>query len=195
MMKKKLSGIFIMAALISATAYAADATTGGDFGGGTINFIGSVTQAPCSIAPNDDNQTINLGQVSEKLLASSSGKGSRVVPVTIHLQSCDLSTSAGSTALTKAHVEFTGAGIDMTNASKGYLVNSGSATNVAVQLTDLAGTAMDISSGKGTADVTLSSGDNNILQFGAHIVNSGTGGGTVTPGDVKATVTYKLKYS
>lgn len=197
-MKKTLFATLTMAVFVSATAYAASeapAVTGGDFGGGTINFSGSVTEAPCSIAPGDDNQTINLGQVSEKLLASSSGKGSSVVPVTIHLQSCDLSTTAGGTAFTKAHVEFTGAGIDSSNAAKGYLVNSGSATNVAVQLTDLAGTAMDISTGKGTSDVTLSSGDNNILQFGAHIVNSSTGGGTVTPGNVKATVTYKLKYS
>lgn len=197
-MKKTLFATLTMAVFVSATAYAASetpVTAGGDFGGGTINFTGSVTQAPCSIAPNDDNQTINLGQVSEKLLASSSGKGSSVVPVTIHLQSCDLSTTAGGNAFTKAHVEFTGAGIDSSNAAKGYLVNSGSATNVAVQLTDLAGTAMDISTGKGTSDVTLSSGDNNILQFGAHIVNSSTGSGTVTPGNVKATVTYKLKYS
>lgn len=197
-MKKTLFATLTMAVFVSATAYAADtpAVTGGDFGGGTINFTGSVTQAPCSIAPNDDNQTINLGQVSEKLLASSSGKGSRVVPVTIHLQSCDLSATAGGITYAKARVEFTGTGIDTTNAAKGYLLNSGSAGNVAVQLTNLAGAAMDISTDKGTSDVTLSSGDNNILQFGAHMVNSSTGGtGTVTPGDVKATVTYKLKYS
>ncbi|ELV9468980.1 fimbrial protein [Salmonella enterica] len=197
MMKKTLLGTFIMAAFVSATAYAVDApVTGGDFGGGTINFTGAVTQAPCSIAPMDDNQNIRLGQVSEKLLASSSSKGSDIVPVTIHLQSCDLSTTSGSTAFTKARIEFTGAGIDATNSTKGFLLNSGSATNVAVQLTDMAGTAMDISSGKGTPDVTLTSGDSNTLQFGAHMVNSGTGSSSAaTPGSVVATVTYKLKYS
>lgn len=191
-MKKTLLATLTMAALAGSTgAYAAP---GGDFGGGTINFTGSVTQAPCSIAPTDDNQTISLGQVSEKLLASSGGKGSAIVPVTIRLQSCDLSVPSGSqtTTFTKAHVEFTGAGIDTTNASKGFLTNSGTATNVAVQLTDLAGAGMDITSGKGTPDVVLSTGDANTLQFGAHMVSTGA---AATPGSVQATVTYKLTYS
>lgn len=190
-MKKTLLATLTMAALTGSTgAYAAP---GGDFGGGTINFTGSVTQAPCSIAPTDDNQTISLGQVSEKLLTTASGKGSAIVPVTIRLQNCDLTAATqGATTYSKAHVEFTGAGIDTTNASKGFLTNSGTATNVAVQLTDLAGAGMDITSGKGTPDVVLSTGDANTLQFGAHMVSTGA---AATPGSVQATVTYKLTYS
>ncbi|EAW2474340.1 fimbrial protein [Salmonella enterica subsp. enterica serovar Muenchen] len=194
MIKKTLLATFTMTALVSSFAvYAADGTTGGDFGGGTINFTGSVTEAPCSIQPGDDNQEINLGQVSQKLLASAGGKGSSIIPITIRLQSCDLSTTNGATAFTKANVIFTGAGIDSANTQKGYLVNSGTATNVSVQLTSLSGAAMDLSNG--TPVVTLSPGDGNTIQFGAHIVNSATSGTTVTPGSVKATVTYKLKYS
>lgn len=196
-MKKALLITLTMAAAAigSTTSYAADGTTpvGGDFGGGTINFTGSVTEAPCSITPGDDNQTINLGQVSQKLLKSSSGRGSNIILVKIRLGSCDLTAATtGGTAFTKASVTFTGPGIDETNKTKGYLSNNGTASNVAVQLTDSAGTAMDLT--KGTSDVTLSTGDGNNIQFGAHMVNSSTGG-TVTPGTVQAQVTYKLKYS
>ncbi|EBW7255754.1 fimbrial protein [Salmonella enterica subsp. enterica serovar Gatow] len=199
MMKKTLFATLTMAVFVSATAYAASeasAVTGGDFGGGTINFSGSVTEAPCSIAPGDDNQNIKLGQVSQKLLKTAGGTGSKIVPVTIHLQSCDMTADAASKTYTKAHVEFTGAGIDMTNAAKGYLLNSGSAKNVSVQLTDLAGAGINMStttSPNGTKDVDLTSGDGNVLQFGAHMVNSGTD--AATPGSVIAIVTYKLKYS
>lgn len=195
-MKKTLFATLTMAVFVSATAYAASetpVTAGGDFGGGTINFSGSVTEAPCSIAPGDDNQNIKLGQVSQKLLKTAGGTGSKIVPVTIHLQSCDMTADAAGKTYTKAHVEFTGAGIDSSNAAKGYLLNSGSAKNVAVQLTDLAGAGMDISANKGTKDVDLTSGDGNVLQFGAHMVNSGTD--AATPGSVIAIVTYKLKYS
>ncbi|ECF2804458.1 fimbrial protein [Salmonella enterica subsp. enterica serovar Miami] len=195
MMKKTLFATLTMAVFVSATAYAVDTpvVTGGDFGGGTINFSGSVTEAPCSIAPGDDNQNIKLGQVSQKLLKTAGGTGSKIVPVTIHLQSCDITADTTGKTYTKAHVEFTGAGIDTANAAKGYLLNSGSAKNVSVQLTDLAGAGMDISTNKGTKDIDLTSGDGNVLQFGAHMVNSGTE--ATTPGSVIAIVTYKLKYS
>lgn len=195
-MKKTLFATLTMAVFVSATAYAASetpVTAGGDFGGGTINFSGSVTEAPCSIAPGDDNQNIKLGQVSQKLLKTAGGTGSKIVPVTIHLQSCDMTADASGKTYTKAHVEFTGPGIDTSNETKGYLLNSGSAANVAVQLTDLAGAGMNISTGQGTKAVDLTSGDGNVLQFGAHMVNSGAA--AATPGSVIAIVTYKLKYS
>ncbi|HHA3413204.1 TPA: fimbrial protein [Salmonella enterica subsp. enterica serovar Muenchen] len=52
-----------------------------------MNFTGSVTNAPCTIDPNDENLTVKLGQVSMKQLAADQ-QGSDPVDIKIHLNSC-----------------------------------------------------------------------------------------------------------
>lgn len=61
----KLNKIMLAAAMaFGATSFAHAA----DQGHGKVNFIGSIIDAPCSIAPESLDQTVDLGQVSNVAL-------------------------------------------------------------------------------------------------------------------------------
>ena len=51
----------MMAAVI---AFGASSFTGSRSGHGKVTFTGSIIDAPCSIAPESIDQTVDLGQVS-----------------------------------------------------------------------------------------------------------------------------------
>ncbi|ENT3641911.1 fimbrial protein, partial [Salmonella enterica] len=57
-------------------------------GGGTIEFTGSVIEAPCSIVPESQNIQVKLGQVSNKTLKSD-GLTSSPQPIDIKLTGCE----------------------------------------------------------------------------------------------------------
>lgn len=54
-------------ALLSGVAFNALADDANQ-GSGKITFKGEVIDAPCSIAPGDEDQTINLGEVADTVL-------------------------------------------------------------------------------------------------------------------------------
>ncbi|MCN2539662.1 fimbrial protein, partial [Escherichia coli] len=80
MLKKTLLSMFATA-LLSGVAFNALADDPNQ-GSGKITFKGEVIDAPCSIAPGDEDQTINLGEVADTVLKS--GQKSLPVDVTIH---------------------------------------------------------------------------------------------------------------
>ena len=43
---------------------AAGSAFAADQGHGTVKFVGSIIDAPCSIHPDSENQTVPLGQIS-----------------------------------------------------------------------------------------------------------------------------------
>lgn len=92
MFRKTLITTATFVAVMSAVPAFADVVANKDFGGGTINFTGSVTNAPCSIDPNDEKLTVKLGQVSMKQL-SAKGDTSDPVDIKIHLNSCQFDVS------------------------------------------------------------------------------------------------------
>ena len=57
---------FMVAAIALGFVSAANAAQ--DAGHGTIEFYGSIIDAPCSIAPGDDNQRIPMGQIANVAL-------------------------------------------------------------------------------------------------------------------------------
>ncbi|EIK6010629.1 long polar fimbrial protein LpfA, partial [Salmonella enterica] len=85
--KTLIAAATVAAVMSSASVFAVDPspTSTGKFGGGTITFTGSVTEAPCSIPAGEANQNIDLGTVSNKVLGTSSLSGSTPVPVKINL--------------------------------------------------------------------------------------------------------------
>ena len=68
MLKKTLLSMFATA-LLSGVAFNALADDPNQ-GSGKITFKGEVIDAPCSIAPGDEDQTINLGEVADTVLKS-----------------------------------------------------------------------------------------------------------------------------
>ncbi|ECU9617664.1 long polar fimbrial protein LpfA [Salmonella enterica] len=176
-----------------------------DAGGGTITFSGSVIEAPCSIVPESQNIQVNLGQVSAKSLASADSHSS-MVPVSINLVGCSFDEPAtGETTVkySKVAVTFPDAPAPEQNDGTqqgGEIKNTATdnpAANVAIQLLKSdASTPVDLSkTNPGASDVdniqldTTSSG--NQLKFFARMISVT---GSATPGNVAATVTYKLKY-
>lgn len=61
-MKKVILATLISGAMSSAAL--------ADAGSGTVTFTGSIIEAPCSIAPGEENQEVPLGQVSNVTLAA-----------------------------------------------------------------------------------------------------------------------------
>lgn len=68
MFKKTLLSV-VATALLSGVAFNALADDPNQ-GSGKITFKGEVIDAPCSIAPGDEDQTINLGEVANTVLKS-----------------------------------------------------------------------------------------------------------------------------
>ncbi|EHA8879329.1 fimbrial protein [Salmonella enterica subsp. enterica serovar Infantis] len=196
MRTKSLLTIALAAAgmMYGASVFAAGTTpTTGPFGTGEITFTGTITNSPCDIAPGDDAITVPFGQISyRKLNAADATTDSK--PFTIHLQNCafdanspDVPGSAGK--MSKVTVSFSGTG-DTTHHA---YISTGSAQHVGVQLlkSDNATLIEPNSTASDTTDAQQLQAGNNELKFFARLIALTA---DVTPGDVNASVTYKLKY-
>lgn len=193
MIRKTFIAAATIAAVMGCSAAAADTapTATGKFGGGTIVFTGSVTEAPCSIPAGEASQNVDLGTLSNKQLTSSKS-GSTPVQVKITLKNCDLGTTP---KYSKASLKFLDDGNLGTDKTKGQLLTTGS-TGVSVQLLDRTGVhPIDFTSDstmKPGTEVSLSDGADSTIIFMAHLMGTTS---TVPPaGDVKAQVSYQLSY-
>ena len=186
MLKKTLLSAFA-ATLISGVAFNALADDTNQ-GSGKITFKGEVIDAPCSIAPGDEGQTINLGEVASTVL--NSGQKSLPVDVTIHLQDCILSD--GTNTVDKVKITFSSASVDTTDSSllKNTLDgNIGSASGVGVRLIKSDNTNVTL----GTP-VTINFPTTNSFQelnFKARMESLAK---NATPGNVQAQTNYVLDY-
>ncbi|EAN8328424.1 fimbrial protein [Salmonella enterica] len=198
-MRNKITlAMAIVGMMSTVPAFAAPIATT-DAGQGTIQFTGSVIDAPCSIVPGDQNIKVNLGQVSLKTL-DAANKYSSAVPVTINLTGCSFEAPAtGETTVKYSKVAVTfpdahaPAGGD---ATKGEIANDApdAAENVVIQLLQSdASTGVDLTKlNPTTGDIQLdTTSATSKLQFYARMM---TLAGAAKAGSVGATVTYKLHY-
>lgn len=155
--------------MLSGAAYAADA------GNGLVKFNGSIIEAPCSIAAESTEQTVDLGQVNIAALADSGQSTPKAFVV--NLESCALDTK------NTVKATFTGP-----EGSNGRLGVSGTATGASIALTDGAGKLLTL--GSETAAQTLQNG-NNTLSFAAYLKGDG---GTVTAGEFQSIANFTLSY-
>ncbi|EID1042667.1 fimbrial protein [Salmonella enterica] len=167
-------------------------------GGGTIEFTGSVIEAPCSIVPESQNIQVKLGQVSNKTLKSD-GLTSSPQPIDIKLTGCEFEATGGQNPSnpdlglkSKVAVEFSG--FTPVAGKTGVIPNvatDNKAANVDIQLLDSKQQPFDFASQDADAmQQQLIPGDNTIHLW-AQMIATAAG---VTAGNVGATVTYKLKY-
>ncbi|EMU8144871.1 fimbrial protein [Salmonella enterica] len=193
----------IIIAMAAAGMMCATSAFAADAGGGTITFSGSVIEAPCSIVPDSQNIQVNLGQVSAKSLKTA-GATSSAVPVTINLTGCSFDDTSGNTPpatnYSKVAVVFPGAPAPETgdgtlgNGEIKNMATDNPAGKVAIQLLKSdASTPVDLTiNNPSDGDIQLDTASSgNQLKFFARMISVA---GTATPGNVGATVTYKLKY-
>lgn len=166
-------------------------------GGGTIEFTGSVIEAPCSIVPESQNIQVKLGQVSNKTLKSD-GLTSSPQPIDIKLTGCEFEATGGQNPSnpdlglkSKVAVEFSG--FTPVTGKKGVIPNvatDNKAANVDIQLLDSKQQPFDFDKQDDVSmQQQLTPGDNTIHLWAQMIAT-----GAATAGNVGATVTYKLKY-
>lgn len=181
MTMNKIVLAMVMASGISAFgAVAADAPVKAtDQGSGNITFTGSIIDAPCSITPESSNQTVDLGQVSNSLLAKAGTSTPR--NFTIDLEKCDTTT--------KKNVIITFGGSKDSENDK-LLGITGTAKGAGVALTDGSGTQITL--GEPSAARGLLAG-NNKLNFSAYLQGNKVDG-TVTPGEFTSVANFTLTY-
>lgn len=117
----------ILATLISGSM--SESALAVDAGSGTVTFTGSIIEAPCSIAPGEENLEVPLGQVSNVTLAA--GGSSSAQPFSIQLEGCNLEDN-NQVTVTFNGTEAVNAGTDT-----GFLQITGDASGAAVKLMNI----------------------------------------------------------
>ncbi|MDK9365428.1 fimbrial protein [Lelliottia wanjuensis] len=151
-----------------------------DQGHGTINFTGSIIDAPCSISPDSDGQTVKLGEISNVALNANGNTGTSTPrPFEIKLENCSLGT------YTTVTTTFTGA----EGAVADHLGITGTASGASIVLTD--GSGNPISLGKPTNGHMLQDGSNTLM-FSAYL--QGDGASEVVPGEFSSIADFTMAY-
>ncbi|OKB66578.1 fimbria A protein [Serratia marcescens] len=151
-----------------------------DQGHGTVTFVGSIIDAPCSITPDTIDQTVNLGQISNKALVNSGKSNPRSFD--IKLENCDVS------ALKEKTVTTTFTGTEST-ALPGYLAIKGTASGASIAIT--ADDGKNIKLGDASPATKIQDG-NNTLRFAAYL--QGNGASSVVPGEFTSVANFTLAY-
>lgn len=177
MNNKHYLALLLGTALVSGSAFAASDNT--------ITFQGEVTDETCSVAVNGNSASpvVLLPTVSATDLAAS---GDTAGPVTfdIGLSGC----TGSSSAETKISTVFVGNQV----TTNGNLGNTGTATNVEVQLMDTTGAVIDLTNGfTGDGDLTLAAGD---TEASATYTAQYYATNASTAGTVEATLQYAVSY-
>lgn len=151
-----------------------------DVGHGKVKFSGSIIDAPCSIAPGSEDQTVPLGQISRSLL--SGGGHSKAEQFSIELQNCAVEEG-------KNKVQVTFGGLQA-GENKSLLAINGSATGAGVAITQ---EGIPIELGKATKIQSVTEG-NTTLSFAAYVQGSGASE-DITEGEFQSEASFILTYS
>ncbi|UMT25377.1 F7-2 fimbrial protein [Escherichia coli] len=170
MIKTVMAGAVAMA-LVSFGANAANQ------GQGVVNFKGTVIDAPCGIAPESADQSIDFGQISKSHL---NAEGISVKKdLNIKLVNCELNNN-NTVKVTFAGATVTGAATELGTAG-----DTGTAVVISGQDGKL------VSFGTEGAAQTLKEGDN-TLHYSSWVKKAT--GGTVKEGDFTAVANFNLTY-
>lgn len=158
---------------------------------GTVNFIGTIEDSPCSIVVGDEHQTVNLGHIGTGSLTG--GKTSTAVPFKIRLEHCVFTTE------TKMSTVFSAAGNEST-ANPGNLAlmgASGEMNGASIVIGTSKGAALKL----GTASETKPQMDGNTpakglpnqeVDFSAWVKGDATG--TIDIGEFNSQVNFQISY-
>ncbi|WP_246862557.1 fimbrial protein [Pantoea sp. SO10] len=182
MIFKKAIIAMAFSAATATTAHAAISTNAPSANSGTVTFEGLIIDAPCSIAPGEDDQTVDLGQVANAGLMANNNTGeSSPVSFDIQLDNCIITTKDS------VDVIFTG-GASQYDADS--LALNGSAEGAYILITDASGQKVKLNTA--TSTQTLVDGQNR-LQFSARLKGGGASA-TVVPGSYSSVAGFQLNY-
>jgi major pilin subunit PapA len=146
-------------------------------GSGVVNFKGTVIDAPCGIAPESADQSIDFGQMSKTQLAA--GGISVQKNLDIKLVNCDVTSVTKGVQVTFSGTSVSGAATELQTAG---------ITNTAVVIN---GYNSDVTYGTPTSNIQLLNGDN-TLHFMTWAKQAT--GKTVAEGDFTAVANFNLTY-
>ncbi|CAD5731472.1 fimbrial protein [Escherichia coli] len=169
MIKTVMAGAVAMA-LVSFGANAANQ------GQGVVNFKGTVIDAPCGIAPESADQSIDFGQISKSHLENDGISVKK--DLNIKLVNCEPNNTV--------KVTFTGATIDGAVNELGTAGNTGTAVVISGQDGKL------VQFGSEGAAQSLKEGEN-TLHYSSWVKKAT--GGTVKEGDFTAVANFNLTYN
>ncbi|EFL9854337.1 type 1 fimbrial protein [Escherichia coli] len=169
MIKTVMAGAVAMA-LVSFGANAANQ------GQGVVNFKGTVIDAPCGIAPESADQSIDFGQISKSHLENDGISVKK--DLNIKLVNCEPNNTV--------KVTFTGATIDGAVNELGTAGNTGTAVVISGQDGKL------VQFGSEGAAQSLKEGEN-ALHYSSWVKKAT--GGTVKEGDFTAVANFNLTYN
>jgi len=161
-----------IAAVISGNVIAADSVN--------VNVTGNIVASPCIFNGGNNTLDINLGSIQASNMATP-GSTSDPVPFSLPFTRCP----AGTRSVT---VSFTGNPDPIAGAD--YYMNSGSATNVAIAMSEVATGALK---GTGTSITQTIAADRTVTMAMQAVVKSVTGG--ATPGSFSAVVVMTMQYN
>lgn len=179
-MSMKMNKALLAAAVVFGMSSLAHAANQGH---GKVTFTGSIIDAPCSIAPESVDQTVELGQISNVALKNSGQSTPK--NFNIKLEDCSFGTPA---AKNKVQVTFTGM---ESVAGNGLLGITGNAKGASVAITQADGQVITL--GQATKEQALQDG-NNTLSFAAYMQGDGASA-TITEGDFQAVTDFTLAYN
>lgn len=182
-MKKHVLAMTVVALMGGCVMSGAQAaTSSATVSGGTVNFVGQVVDAACSVSADSVDQTVTLGQVQSAKLAASGALAGQKEAFTIKLEDCSTAVS------TNAAVVFNGQEDSSLPGTLANTAGAGGATNVALQLYGPDGAVLNM--GDTSSTITLVDGENTLPLSVDYIAT-----GVATPGNVAATATFNMVYS
>ncbi|OAT31263.1 PapA family protein [Buttiauxella brennerae ATCC 51605] len=153
-----------------------------DQGHGTVHFVGSIIDAPCSIDPDSVDQTIKMGAISNAALKD--GGRSEPVDFKILLTQCDVSTLTDGVTVTFSGSPSTG------NAE--LLGITGSASGASIALIDGAGSPIKL--GEASVARPLVDGSNE-MDFAAFLQGDAGASAAIVPGSFTSVANFTLSYN
>ncbi|HBQ4541249.1 TPA: type 1 fimbrial protein [Escherichia coli] len=153
----------------------------GTQGQGVINFKGTIIDAPCGIAPDSVEQSVDFGQISKAHLEANGT--SKKYPLKIKLVNCD-ATALSKTGSVK--VAFSG------TAVKGQIKELGTAsdTGTSIIISEAGGNLVSFD-GTPSIITKLNKGDNTLIY--STWVKKATGG-NLKEGEFSAVANFNLTY-
>lgn len=154
-------------------------------GEGVVNFKGTVVDAPCGIAADSADQSIDFGQISKATL--SAGGVSQQKPLTLKLINCDVTTVSKGVQVTFNGNTISAPGEGGTSAPVATELATSGPTNTAVIINN----GSNLSFGTASSPIPLADGQN-TLQFQTWVKQAT--GKTVAAGDFTAVANFNLSY-
>jgi len=175
--------LVVMVSVFSGAGFsAAQAADKATVSGGTLQFMGSVVDAPCAVNADSENGIIHLDQVTLESIGEKGEASGQAKSFNIVLDGCDVTTYANAT------ITFNG---QSTPALAGALANTagaGAAKGIALELFGPDGNALDL--GADSSKQVLATGTNKIPMSVDYVKT----GDKMTSGSVEAIATFQITY-